>query len=54
MGRKPSLRVAAGARVSITDTIGTPAAHSEVVPLDFDCSNGLGKFDIDGWFLGRS
>jgi hypothetical protein len=48
MGGELVLRVAAGARLSVTDTIGTPSPHRAVVLLDFAYSGGLEKFDTDG------
>jgi hypothetical protein len=51
MGPKAACVVAAGARLSITDTIGTRPPHGAVVFLDFAYSSGVGQFDTQGWLV---
>jgi len=48
MRLKRSLRVTAGARLSITRTNGTPPAHRAVVFLNFAYSGECGQFDTQG------
>jgi len=48
MRSKLALRITAGARLSVTHTIGTPPAHRAVVFLDFACSGDCRQFDTQG------
>jgi hypothetical protein len=56
MRSKPPFGVAAGARLSVTNTIGTRPPHGAVVFFDFAYSSKAGQFDTQISFLldGRS
>ena len=54
MGRERRRLGAAGARSSVTRTIGTPPAHGAVVGVNFVYSRRLRKFDTDLSFWGRN